>query len=693
MATLSHTPYNGNTDTERTNLYISDGHGLPIHERTNRYISDGHGGQTLCRGHTCPADPILATAYMETVRRNYERQHSPNPKTSKQTVTHEQIYVSFPEDELPSPEERMEIMRLLIERTELRHFPGLYVPHDNEPNKHGHISLCPYSIDGSRKLCLNNTLLYDLRRELDYICVERGYSIIESPELWGDAAYKQWFFQVKTAGHVKLHPPKDRPMDHFKRDRKQANSFATSKAAAAAKELQSKELYKKLTRGYTPENTHMYYTCPYLFDPYQPNRQLHIRRAGKDGSRESGELELQGISLSIWADGCLTKAKDRNIHLSGSSKRQLATIASNAKEAAGLMRELDIRTHEELIGHIKETGQDIAELKQDIKRQETILASMSPLMAQIQLWETTDDTAVYSYLKSHRCGTAEEIADVKKRHARALAHKDANEALLKQRSAEYRKLKRAETALSPACCQEVLAEIMKKMLTKEVAARIGYVDDKQLQRELHKLGALAGLPRAEIDGYIERAYETARKTTLIDYRYFMRMTYLAEKEQVSDIYNNIRDTYADIRALRQLENSVAVIGPITLVLSILLIVLIEAEIDAKQQEIELLRWEAEITKGYAREDRYRQQKALGDAKARYDIAVQNASQDEIHEAKNVFLQEAFSIIDRVDLYVEVVSGRKPELSTTIANADARRQKAQTGKTTHTLSKGHDRSGR
>lgn len=453
MAIVAHTPYGGSADCGRTNDYLCDGHGLPT-DRTNRYISDGHGGHTLCEGYNCPSDPVLATEYMNILRLNYERQHPPGEGRTKGAVTHVQFYVSpTAEDNVP-PEERMEMMRELIERTPLRDFASIRVPHDNTEDKHGHISLCPYSVDGTHKLPLNNTLLYTLRREMDYICVEHGYSIIEAPELWGDKKYKAWFQSVKESGIVKVHPPKEQSMASFKQDRKRARAYSASKTAQAER------------RNHRDNGQHM----------------------------------------------------DRTL------------------------RRLDIRSDAELTAHISRVGGDIAALKQDIKRQSTIMERMAGLMEQINRWERTKDPAAYAWLKAHRCGTPKEIADAKKRYNRAVARNASNEALLKERSAEYRELKRTEKTLRSEYeyGETDLAELNDKYRTAR-AEDGGYIVVKRPATE-QKVLADIRVKDNEVRGLIDttRLHQIIEEQTT---RRKQRKPYLAatrEQELVAQIQQSFR---------------------------------------------------------------------------------------------------------------------------------------------------------
>ena len=115
MAIVAHTPYTGDHDCERISEYLFDGHGSAA-SRTNRYLT-GHSQSMLIGAHNCPADPILASEYMKTLRQIYEYQYPLNKERSKGFVTHEQIYVSPTEEDNVPALERMEMMQELIART------------------------------------------------------------------------------------------------------------------------------------------------------------------------------------------------------------------------------------------------------------------------------------------------------------------------------------------------------------------------------------------------------------------------------------------------------------------------------------------------------------------------------------------------------------------------------------------------
>ena len=230
------------------------------------------------------------------------RQHNISPGRKKGVVSHVQFYVSPSVCDHVPAQERMEMTRELIERTVLRDFPLLYIPHDNTENGHCHISVCPFSEDGSHKLCVNNSLLYDLRREMDRICVEHGYSIIENANLWGDQEYKAWYEEVKAEGHVTIHPPRTR--DNLSRKAgKRARDYDQNRREKRKQEEELAAFYKAATAKYTPERDVLFYTSTYLYHPASPTTPMRIKKGKSDGSWYT-ELEARAVSLGTWAFNC-----------------------------------------------------------------------------------------------------------------------------------------------------------------------------------------------------------------------------------------------------------------------------------------------------------------------------------------------------------------------------------------------------
>lgn len=624
MAIVAFTLYTGNTDCQRTNDYICDGHGASV-SRTNRYIFDGHGQTTLLEGYNCPADPILATEYMRLLRLNYETQHPSGENRIKGHITHQQIYVSPTEKDNVPAQERMEMMRKLIERTKLRNFASLYTPHDNRPDKHGHISICPYSLPDengrTHKLCMNNTLLNTLRREMDYICVEHGYSIVENRELWSDKSYREWFLRIKEEGVIKIHPPREQDHTSFKKDRKRSRNYAISKQSQRLRQEKQVAFYKHMTRSYSEKTADFFYTPPHLYDPNHPEHALHIRKYDKNGA-ELSELEQVSVGVFIWAfqSANILKSRTNNRSL----QKRMYSLANKAFQAKDLIRSLDIRTHAELIAHIKECGSDIAELKQEISRQNTILS------CQI------------------------DSAGSKIFYSRASERKASAEALLAQRKAEYRHLKEAEATLHPAATRKEWQEYLESVPEKEAVSKIGYMDEVGLRKHLHQVGKTIGLLDNDVEQLICSAKNVGEKTTWIEYRAFMRITLTADNSGiVSAIYDEIRQDYQAIRALRNLEDDLVAIGPFSLLLVLAIAFYAGMREAALESDIEELTWEAELQKEYARQTRRTRRNALREAKAFYDTETVNTSKVEIEASHIRFYEKAAKIVGRLDILAEI----------------------------------------
>lgn len=468
MAIIAFTPYNDEDSCLRCNKYIADGHG-DAEVRINRYISDGHGGHTQCQGHLCPADPVLATEYMQLLRENYERQHPPRADTRKHPLTHVQFYISPTEEDNVPAAERMEMMQELIDRTVLKDFANLYIPHDNTPNKHGHMSVCPFSVPDEkgkvRKLCLNNNLLYDLRRKMDYICVEHGYSIVENPKLWGDKEYYTWFQEVKASGAVTVHPPREEDLVYYHKEAKLMQDYARSKQKQVEEETRRKALIEEFSTDRGEVNDEYIYIHPYLCDPLYPEKRLQIRRYGADGYHPH-DLELSMIALSVWAMSAEQKLEDSYIDESSPLRKSLRELSAKAYRTKQLIHSLDIRTLEELVLHTKECGRDIHELKADIKYQDSLLADMDDMKRQVDRWEYLNDMEAYGYLQEHGCLTPDDISAFQLQYRRILERKEDHEKLLGERSPEYRHLKEAESLLRPAEHQVLWEEYVKTVYTR-----------------------------------------------------------------------------------------------------------------------------------------------------------------------------------------------------------------------------------
>ena len=406
MATVKFVSYRGGSShISRTNDYLADGHGDDPLDRTNRYITGSHARGARCVGVNCPSDPALASALMASLRAAYEAgrrgRRTRGTGGKKRAIVHYQIVLSWHTSEKIPAQERYEMGRELIARTPLARFAVLMAAHSNTDEDHLHLSCSAFSLDGSRKLCMNNALLFTLRREMDRICAARGYSIVESPELWGDAAYKQWFDEVKQEGRVVIHPP-----DQARRRRRGKTTPKAEYAAARAARDPPKRSYEEKD----------YYTLPYISDPAAPDRALRVCALDWE-DRRLPPLVLDAMVGHVWAEKCIRRieqmpdfAARRTVLL------RLGWMRDNTLDTARLLRELDISTRAGLTAHTRAVGQDICRLKQESAYQRAIQEEAA-------------------------------AAGDREKAAKAGARANRTEELLQERQREYRRLKHAAATL------------------------------------------------------------------------------------------------------------------------------------------------------------------------------------------------------------------------------------------------------
>lgn len=602
MAVVEFTTYSSNSDCLRTNQYISDGHGSPPAARSNRYISDGHGRATQCLGHHCPSDPILATAVMDSLRCNYERQHCINKNRKKGCVTHIQLYISPTEEDKVPPEERTEMTRELIERTVLRDFASIYIPHDNTSVGHCHVSLCPYSLDGSHKLCMNNKLLYDLRREMDHICVEHGYSIVECPELWADKEYRDWFLQIKAEGQITIHPPKEQDLPNLRGKKKRTRNYLQSKRRQAKEKEERETYFKEITKGCCEANEDLFYTSPWLYNPSDPSQSLRIRKITLDGKYRN-EMDLRASSLGAWAYHCKSALEKKAIPGTEGLHTRVNTIYKRAYEAKSLFEVLDIRTQEEFINHICECGQDIGTLKRSIKKQEDILQKLRPQVVAAERWENEQDEDAFTYLAEHHCNTPEQMNTLKKNHTRALAYKERYTLLLEERSKEYRNLKQAEKVLDPTFSEEAWESFLEKLFSKNQIMKAKRITADELESCINELAEVIGIPDDVINSYLTEASDYAAwlrrdeeaRQDFLEYQY---LTFSAEEKEKRG-YKQYYTAMGPIQDLWDMRQKAAGFGLIGFLLSVLIEIWAELQQSISRSQLELALWAAFTERLYA----------------------------------------------------------------------------------------------
>ena len=107
--------------------------------------------------------------------------------------------------------------------------------------------------------------------------------------------------------------------------------------------------------------------------------------------------------MFCWAYQAKANLISRKVPGSRELQNRLQSLVNKAINAKQLLHTLDIRTQEDLITHIKECGSGIAELKQEIFRQDSILTHLSDTVAAIERWEFEKDTEAFAWLKLGCC--------------------------------------------------------------------------------------------------------------------------------------------------------------------------------------------------------------------------------------------------------------------------------------------------
>lgn len=539
MATISFDTYHSDDPgaISRTNIYIVDGHGTPA-ERTNRYILS-HAQETPHAAHYCPDDPKLATSYMYTLQQNYERKHQTAYVTrtedcGKKGVTHIQVYFSWAEHEDVPAWEALEMTAELIEATFLKDFASFYAYHDNtwipemqpeegspedkkmEPteadgsgNIHVHLSVSPFSLDGGRKLLMNNKTRYELWKAANRICVEHGYSIVNHPALLADPEYRKWFEQVAAEGNVKIHPYKGKGKKDI--DRKEKVAAARRRARLLTKARRQE--IADMIAAEDPQVTTTY-------------RGISCPSVNADGS-EIPPLFQELVLLS----GLAYRVEE----LEG---RDLSKLTARLQVAANRITEVDVRDRAELYQHRVLCRNDIHKLEMEVKRQSELLTKMKPLLDLSDDWDEHHTPEVYRALKSAKCGTEEERAALRKKAARAKQRLNRAKRDLASRRVENQALKDIERTIESAWTQ-LERRLVNNYLSRDDALDevLHIAEDFGITKE--ELEAAAQNPLNQYDAALAEIRKKRNEGLQVLY-YFQNQAWEQRRELLSAMYGAAR---------------------------------------------------------------------------------------------------------------------------------------------------------
>lgn len=376
MATVTFTPYHSTDKSaaKRTVAYVLDGHGTP-YDYTTRYIVDGHGGKLYANGYNVVTDAELCALQMQHYKEKYRQTHPVTRGTgaNKQDIDVYQVYISFTEDETLSQQEMLQIIDEFIKKVHLDEFPVLISPHYNTENKHIHAVIGAYNTDGTRKLALNKEKLYYFRRNMDYICVEHGLSIVE-PELplLRDPEYSEFYHKVIEHNLVPI-IPRDKTKNKCQSRRKRSMQAAMDRKAIEAQIREEKERTEEARR----KSSKYYYSYAGARLPYS-NRPAYIYKYDEHG-RERSVPELMLILLGTIAVGYLDIEIQHPPKNEFEQERQtiywgkVDTVAQRSMDAIALSRKYDITSNQKIVSLKQSIGQQMNHCKSMMKHQQLLL--------------------------------------------------------------------------------------------------------------------------------------------------------------------------------------------------------------------------------------------------------------------------------------------------------------------------------
>lgn len=366
MATINHNPI---YKTLKENLsYVSEAHKqIPISDLTTvmEYVTGDHAEVLYTKGHGCSCNPELAAEEFLSDREKY-LERKKGAKLSGQTDAKKEIiahhfYISFHKEDFVGVERMMKITDELIERTPLKEFKLLRAPHTNTDEEHVHLSVNAYSMDGKKKFCMNNKMLYTLRRELDHICYEYGLSLVEDKTLLKtDEEYAKWFAAVKAEGKVRIH--KNRTSEEKKMKNKERRS---KKSYVKKLPLRSIEEDFKGAVYYNSANIfgeRIYFAAGGRFPSPKTGKPYRMKIWTEDGRKRS-TVELLLLLIAVVLFDTQKYAQERNyyqpkVNVDCEIQRMIDGIAAT--------REYGITDNCVLESKIRECGSNISSLKKAI---------------------------------------------------------------------------------------------------------------------------------------------------------------------------------------------------------------------------------------------------------------------------------------------------------------------------------------
>lgn len=441
--------------------------------------------------------------------------------------------ISFHKDDNPTPSQVQSVVNGFMEHPYLKDFPALSNIHWNTDEKHCHVVISNFSSDGTRKLSLDTPKYWELKRHLDKLCIEHGFSVIDSNGVRRDEAHAELLDELKEAGTVKVRAPRKQTQKTRQGDSSwKAHDTARKKSWQSyydqndkmlptvkeeLKDIVRNDLYqgggdyikptiRSMTlremqqladeerRRRTPEQEaaarrqrakeeeqwrRFYVVRIYVYDPV-----THRRR-----QRSLIELIFILARIIITGETAFLESNYPKRYKEFEPDFKPNQRIQNIIDSIYTTRDFNVRTPSDLDERLKQVGNAIGETKQAIRKDEGWLERNQYLYNAIMTWQDKsrpeeERKKVYAILASNKCKTEDEQNDFLGRYERAKNRIPEQKQHLEQLNKDYRRLKNAVTSLNSVnldCqrCHQVAYEASK--LKPELGAQIHKAEQKAAQ--------------------------------------------------------------------------------------------------------------------------------------------------------------------------------------------------------------------
>lgn len=370
MANLEYNKIHGTkADITRNLDYVKSAHGdLPADDvaRVAMYVQGDHADKVFARSYNCSKEPVLAAEEFMALRDIYwQNRKSQKGKGSEKEVLAYHLYFSFAEGDKVTSAEMQEIWEEWLVAVGLDKHKAISAVHTNAKHKHIHGTICAYDPDGKGKIADSYALEREWRRQLNYICAERGLSIIENKYLHGDKEYAEWFERIQQEGQITIHKAlttKERKEYYAELNRR---GYDLDKKPILSEEEIEVELLKDYF-AMAEEDTKQVklridsFARVYMMPDY---KRIYVYKY--DHGRRRGNVELACILAGMLVTG---KTFDEFTVGNWDAGRMTEHYTQKMREnevskAVALARQYDIESIEEVEERRKECGMDMNSLK------------------------------------------------------------------------------------------------------------------------------------------------------------------------------------------------------------------------------------------------------------------------------------------------------------------------------------------